>query len=93
MTKKTLSTYDRFIQDPICKKKLDESYHEFLLSEFILALMEEDYVSARKLAEEAKLSPSIIQDLCSEKNLTLKSFLKTVSYLGYHIELKKSKKN
>lgn len=92
MTKKILSTYERLAQDPARKKKMDEEYQELLLSELIIALMEEDHISVRKLAEAAGLSPSIVQDIRSGKkdNLTLRSFANIISALGYSIVLEKS---
>ena len=92
MTKKVLSTYERLAQDQACKKRIDEEYQELLLSELIMALMEEDHISVRKLAEAAGLSPSIVQDIRSGKkdNLTLRSFTNIVSALGYSIVLEKS---
>ena len=95
MTKKTMSTYDRLVHDPIRKSKIDEEYKELLLSELLIALMEEDHISVRKLAEAAELSPSIVQDIRSGKkdNLTLKSFESIISALGYHIVLERSSHN
>ncbi len=92
MTKKVLSTYERLTQDPARKKRIDEEYQELLLSELIIALMEEDHISVRKLAEAAGLSPSIVQDIRSGKkdNLTLRSFANIISALGYSIVLEKS---
>lgn len=93
MTEKFLSTYERLSQDPARKKKIDEEYQELLLSELIIALMEEDHISVRKLAEAAGLSPSIVQDIRSGKkdNLTLRSFANIISALGYSIVLEKSR--
>lgn len=53
--------------------------------------MEEDHLSIRKLAKEAGVSPSLIQDLRSGKkdNLTFKSFSHIVEALGYDIILEK----
>ena len=95
MNKKFLSTYERIAQDPSRKKRIDKEYQELLLSELIIALMEEDHVSVRKLAETAGLSPSIIQDIRSGKkdNLTLRSFENIISALGYSIVLEKSQGN
>lgn len=92
MTKKILSTYDRLAQNSARKKKMDEEYQELLLSELILALMEEDHIPVRKLAEAVGLSPSIVQDIRSGKkdNLTLRSFANIISVLGYSIVLEKS---
>ena len=98
MTKKKKeysSTYERLIsEDPDFEKDLNKRYHEFILSELLLAIMQEDHISIRKLAEEANVSPSLIQDLRSGKreNLTLKNFSNIISALGYDIILEKRKK-
>lgn len=91
MTKKNLSTYEEFIQDSQQKKLLEEEYQELLLSELFLALMEEDQISVRRLAEAAGVSPTIIQELRTGKkdNLTLKTFLLLIESLGYTLVLEK----
>lgn len=89
------STYERLIhEDPTFKEDLEKQYKEFIFSELLLAAMEEDHVSIRKLAKEAGVSPSLIQDLRSGKkdNLTLKSFSHIVDALGYDIVLEKRPK-
>lgn len=89
------STYERLIQeDPEFEKDLESRYQEFILSELLLAVMEEDHISIRMLAKEAKVSPSLIQDLRSGKkdNLTLRSFSNIVEALGYNIVLEKRRK-
>lgn len=89
------STYDRLIhEDAEFEKDLKKKYREFVLSELLLAIMEEDHVSIRKLAREAGVSPSLIQDLRSGKkdNLTFKSFSQIVEALGYDIVLEKHNK-
>ena len=88
--KKFTSTYERLIhEDPAFEKDLEKRYREFALSELLLAIMEEDHLSIRKLAKEAGVSPSLIQDLRSGKkeNLTLKSFSHIADALGYDIVL------
>ena len=62
-----MSTYEKFIQDPIEKEKFEKEYNKFLLSEFLLEAMEENHISVRKLAEKSGISPSIIQNIRSEK--------------------------
>jgi hypothetical protein len=54
--KKIQSTFEEFIEakTPAQKKKFEEGYRDFLLSEIILAAMEEDDISVRKLAKLAK---------------------------------------
>src|SRR3972149_10029288 len=90
--KKINSTYDRLIrEDPDFKKNLDKRYKDFILSELLLAIMQEDHVSIRKLAKEAGVSPSLIQDLRTGKkdNLTFRSFSNIMDALGYDIVLQK----
>jgi len=92
--KKPLSTYEEFTQDPEQRKLLDKEYHELLLSELFLALMDEDQVSVRRLAKAAGVSPTIIQELRTGKkdNLTLKTFLSLINSLGYSIVIEKTQK-
>lgn len=93
--KEFASTYERLIhEEPEFEKDLKKKYREFILSELLLAIMEEDHLSIRKLAKEAGVSPSLIQDLRSGKkeNLTLKSFSHIVDALGYDIVLEKRSK-
>ena len=93
MIKKTLTTFEREMQDTDFKKSFNKEYKEFLLSELISSLMEKDNKSVRKLAEEAGLSPSIIQNLRSGKqdDLKLTSFINITHSCGYEILLKKGK--
>lgn len=89
------STYERLIdEDPTFEKDLNKEYHEFILSELFLAIMEEDHISIRKLAKEAGVSPSLIQDLRSGKkdNLTLRNFSSLMDALGYNLVLEKREK-
>jgi len=64
------------------------------LSELLLAIMQENQISIRKLAQEAGVSPSLVQDLRSGKkdNLTFKNFSSLIDALGYDIILEKRKK-
>lgn len=90
--KEFASTYERLVhEDPQFEKDLEKKYREFILSELLLAVMEEDHISIRKLAKEAKVSPSLIQDLRTGKkdNLTFKSFSNIVDALGYNLVLEK----
>ncbi len=58
MTKKKkvfLSTYERLIhEDPEFGKDLKSRYQKFIFSELLLAIREEDHISIRKLAKEAR---------------------------------------
>lgn len=88
------STFDEFISDPVRKESFDKGYKEFLLSELIIALMEEDEKSVRALAKEAGLSPTVIQELRSGKknNVTLKNFSNIIKSMGYKLYIKKGRK-
>ena len=55
MKNKTKSTYEEFIENKKQKKLLDKEYRELLISELLLAAMEEDHISVRKLAAEAEV--------------------------------------
>jgi hypothetical protein len=62
------STYEEFVEllSPSELKKFEEEKREFALSELILALMEEDEVSVRKLAKMAGMSPAEVQAMRSK---------------------------
>jgi len=89
MKKKVKSTYDEFIEDKKQKKLLDREYRELLIAELLLAAMKEDHLSVRKLAAEADVSPTIIQNLKSGKktNVTLETLFRVLEVIGYQIIL------
>jgi len=89
MKKKTKSTYEKFIENKKQKRLLDREYRELLISELLLAAMEEDHLSVRKLAAEAKVSPTIIQSLKSGKktNITIETLSRILEVVGYQIVL------
>lgn len=97
VTKKTLSTYDEHIQSLSTKelKSYKKGYQEFLLSELVIAAMQEDDVSVRALAKAAGISPTIVQEvrIGKRKNLSLQSFFKILDALGYSFILEKPGKN
>lgn len=89
MKNKTKSTYEEFIENKKQKKLLDKEYRELLISELLLAAMEEDHISVRKLAAEAEVSPTIIQSLKSGKktNITIETLSRILDVIGYQIIL------
>ena len=89
MKKKIKSTYDEFIGNKKQKTLLDKEYRELLISELLLAAMEEDHISVRKLATEAGVSPTIIQSLKSGKktNITIDTLSRILNVIGYQIIL------
>ncbi|MFH1831579.1 MAG: helix-turn-helix transcriptional regulator [bacterium] len=96
-TKKPLSTYDKHIQSLSTKelKDFQTGYQELLLSELVIAAMQEDDVSVRALAKAAGISPTIVQEIRAgkRKNLSLQSFFKILDALGYSFILEKPGKN
>ncbi len=89
-TNKTVkSTYDVLVDDPEQKKLLEQEYQELLLSELLLATMKRDQLSVRKLAAEAGVSPTIIQELRVGKrtNITLATFNRVLDAIGYQIAI------
>ena len=86
MSKKIKSTVDTFIEslDPKERKKLDQEYHELLLSELVLAAMEKANISVRKLAKLAGVSPTVVQAMRSgtKKDFSIQSFFKILRGLG-----------
>ena len=63
--KQGLSTFERIMKDKNRKVQFEKGYRHFLLSELIIALMENDHKSVRQLAKEAKLSPTVVQSIRS----------------------------
>lgn len=81
------STYEEYLDSLSLKQKAKffKSVKDFALSELILALMEKDAISVRKLSKIAQLSPSVIQAMRSgtNKSFTIQSFFKILNGLGY----------
>lgn len=94
INKKIKTTFEEFIEakTPEQKKEYEEGYHDFLLSELILAAMEEDDVSVRKLSKLVGVSPTIVQDMKSGAKVSFntKSLFKVLQGLGYNILLERN---
>lgn len=88
---KSLSTYERKMQNKKFKKAYEEKYKELLFSELIISLMEGDNKSVRKLAEEAGISSSVIQELRTGKQTDIKvtNLLKILKVLGFELVLER----
>jgi len=92
MTNTQLSTFDKEMKDASFRKKFNSEYKEFLLSEIIHSLMDNDNKSVRKLAEEVHLSPTVIQNIRSGKqdDVKLSNFINISHACGYHLVLEKN---
>jgi DNA-binding Xre family transcriptional regulator len=91
--KKVKSEFDKGMENPKFRKLFEKEYGELLLSELILAMMEEDKFSVRKLAKEIGIAPSVLQSIRSgtHSNLTLRNFIKLISALGGEVTIKRGK--
>ncbi len=85
------STFEKEMENPKFRKLFEKEYSELVLSELILAMMEEDNVSVRKLAKQIGVAPSVIQSVRSgkHKNMTLRTFIKMIAALGGEVAVKR----
>ncbi|MDR3491135.1 MAG: hypothetical protein P4M12_03710 [Gammaproteobacteria bacterium] len=92
MSKKPISTFEREMKNPKFKKAFTKSYKELLLSELLIAIMDDDEKSVRSLANEVGLSPTIIQNIRSGKQHDIKvsNFVSIVHACGYKVILEKN---
>ena len=94
MTKKIKSTYDKLMESmtPKEKKEYETELKDFIISELVLAAMEEDSISVRKLAKLANVSPTIVQDMKSgsKTSFNTNSFFKILQGLGYDVLLERN---
>jgi len=76
---------------PKHRKKFEEEYKEFLISEMLIALMEQDDISVRALAKLTGVSPAIVQGMRSgtKTNATIKTISKLMKPFGFSVALVK----
>jgi hypothetical protein len=90
------STYDELMESMDSKEKenYDAELKDFLVSELILAAMEDDNMSVRKLAKLAGVSPTIVQEMRtpSQKGFNTKTLFKVLKQLGYNFLLERNGK-
>lgn len=88
------SIFDQWKDDPEFKKDYDKEFKEFAVSELLLALMDEDNQSVRRLAELAGVAPATIQNLRSgkKKDVKLSNFVNIIEACGYGLEIVKGSK-
>ena len=84
----TMTTFDRLMQNPKFKAEFEKGYNEFLISEFMIEKMEEENISVRELAKEAKVSPTTIQNLRSgnAEAVKFKTLSNIMQKLGYVLQ-------
>ena len=86
-----MSTLERKLQNPEFRDIYEEELKQFAFSELLLAMMDEDEISVRKLAKMAGISPSVIQKLRTgeQTDLRLSNFMNIAKQFGYKIVLEK----
>ena len=92
MRKKIISTFDREMKNAKFKKAFEKGYKELLLSELLIAMMENDEKSVRLLAKEVGISPTIIQKIRSGKqdDIKVSNFVSIMHACGYKVILEKN---
>ncbi len=90
--KESISTFDRWMQDPEVAKGYQAEYREFVLSELLLAIMDNDEKSVRELAKHAGISANTIQNIRSghSKDMKLSNFISVAKACGYGLVLEKN---
>lgn len=88
---KPLSTFERKMKNRKFKKAFEKGYKELLFSELMMSAMEGDDMSVRKLAKEAGISPSVIQNLRSGKQHDIKvsNLIKIAHAFGFEVILER----
>lgn len=93
LKKNETTTLGKYLKSMTSKhrKKFEQEYKEFLISETLIAAMENDDISVRELAKIAGVSPASIQALRSgtKKNITVKTFSKIMKPFGFSVALVK----
>jgi len=89
--KRALSSFELEMQDTSFKKAFNDEYREFALSELLLALMEGEETSVRKLAKAAGLSATSIQKIRSgdQKDIKVSNLIRIAGEFGYSLILEK----
>ena len=85
------STFERKMKNPKFRKAFEIGYKKLLFSELMIAIMENDDVSIRKLAKEADIAPSIIQKLRSGEQTDIKvsNLIKIAHVFHYSVVLER----
>jgi len=93
--KKIATTHDQFIKSmtKTQKAKYDEGYHDFLLSELLIAIIKNDAIAVRELAKAAGISTAVTQKIRpgAKQNISTQSFFKILQELGCSLVVTKDK--
>ena len=88
---KTVSTFDRMMEDNDFKEKFDNGYEEFLISEKICEAMNEMNLTVRQLAEKAHVSKTTIMNLRTgdAEKISIKKLNSILNILNYKLTMEK----
>ena len=85
------STFERKMKSSKFKKVFDAGYKKLLFSELMMAMMENDDLSVRKLAKEAGIAASVVQKLRSgeQTDIKLSNLIKIAHVFHYSVVLER----
>jgi len=88
---KSISTFDRMMQDADFKQEFDAGYEEFLISERVCEAMKEMNLTVRQLAEKAHVSKTTIMNLRTgdAQQITVKKLNSILGILNYKLSMEK----
>jgi len=88
---KSVSTFDRVMQDADFKAEFEEGYEEFLISETICEAMNERNLSVRQLADRAHVSKTTIMNLRTgdAQKISVRKLNSILSILNYKLSMEK----
>ena len=88
---KSVSTFDRMMQDEEFKEKFEKGYEEFLISEKICEAMNEMNISVRQLAEKAHVSKTTIMNLRTgdAQKISVRKLNSILNILNYKLSMEK----
>ena len=88
---KSMSTFDRIMQDSKRKAEFDKGYEDFLISEKVCEAMNEMNLSVRQLALQANVSKTTIMNLRTgdAENITMKKLNHILKVLNYKLSMEK----
>ncbi len=88
------NTFDRIMANPKRQKTFEQGYHEFLLSELLIALSQRDDNAVSELLTTLLPNHRITaMEGPSQEEMTLRTFLQVMSQLGYEVTAKRSPRN
>ncbi len=88
---KSISTFDRLMQDGDFKEEFEKGYEEFLISEQICEAMNEMQISVRQLAEKAHVSKTTIMNIRTgdAERISVRKLNSILNALNYKLTMEK----